>query len=197
MGRIKLFIPLIIFVVLAAILYWGLGRDPNAMPSALISRPVPTFQLPALEQLESTEDGNLMVAEQAEILDESLFLGQVSLLNVWATWCVSCRVEHPYLMDIAETGVRIIGLNYKDEVGAAQRWLAKYGDPYAHTISDTTGGMGLDLGVFGAPETYLVDHLGVIHYKHVGVVDDRVWRTTLQPKYQQLRDALDEQKNDS
>lgn len=197
MDRIKLFIPLIIFVVLAAMLYWGLGRDPNAMPSALISRPVPAFQLPDLGQLKAADDATLVVTGQAELLDESLFLGQVSLLNVWATWCVSCRVEHPYLMDIAETGVRIIGLNYKDEVGAAQQWLVKYGDPYAQTISDPTGGLGLDLGVFGAPETYLVDHLGVIHYKHIGVVDDRVWRTTLQPKYLQLLDALPEQKNDS
>ena len=192
MDRIKLFIPLIIFVVLAAMLYWGLGRDPNAMPSALISRPVPAFQLPELGQLKATEDTTLVVTGQSELLDESLFLGQVSLLNVWATWCVSCRIEHPYLLGIAESGVRIIGLNYKDEIGAAQQWLAKYGDPYAQTISDTTGGMGLDLGVFGAPETYLVDHLGVIHYKHIGVVDDRVWRTTLQPKYQQLRNALPE-----
>jgi len=190
--RIKLFIPLIIFVVLAAMLYWGLGRDPNAMPSALISRPVPVFQLPELGQLADADDVALVVTGQGELLDETLFIGQVSLLNVWATWCISCRVEHPYLLDIAETGVRIIGLNYKDEIGAAQQWLAKYGDPYEQTISDPTGGLGLDLGVFGAPETYLVDHLGVIHYKHIGVVDDRVWRTTLQPKYQQLRDALPE-----
>jgi cytochrome c biogenesis protein CcmG/thiol:disulfide interchange protein DsbE len=196
-GRIKLFIPLIIFVVLAGMLYWGLGRDPNAMPSALINRPVPAFQLPELGLSQDTDTTKPALTEQGELLDESLFLGQVSLLNVWATWCVSCRVEHPYLMDIAETGVRIIGLNYKDEVGAAQQWLAKYGDPYAQTISDPSGGLGLDLGVFGAPETYLVDHLGVIHYKHIGVVDDRVWRTTLQPKSPQLRDASPGQDNDS
>ncbi|MBQ0721174.1 MAG: DsbE family thiol:disulfide interchange protein [Gammaproteobacteria bacterium] len=196
MERIKLFIPLIIFVVLAAMLYWGLGRDPNAMPSALISRPVPVFQLPALGGLNagntSAADNNATVADPGEVLDESIFLGQVSLLNVWATWCVSCRVEHPYLLDIAETGVRIIGLNYKDEVAAAQQWLAKYGDPYEQTIVDAKGALGLDLGVFGAPETYLVDHLGVIRYKHIGVVDDRVWRTSLQPRYQLLRDALPE-----
>ena len=195
MDRIKLFIPLIIFVVLATMLYWGLGRDPNAMPSALISRPMPAFQLPDLGQLQAGEDGKgsaTVVIAEADMLDEKLFIGQVSLLNVWATWCVSCRVEHPYLLDIAETDVRIIGLNYKDEIGAAQQWLTKYGDPYEQTISDPTGGLGLDLGVFGAPETYLVDHHGVIHYKHIGVVDDRVWRTTLQPKYQQLRDAMPE-----
>jgi len=187
--RIKLFIPLIIFVVLAAMLYGGLGRDPNAMPSALISRSVPAFQLPALGSLNEAAT-SAAVAGQGEILDESVFLGQVSLLNVWATWCVSCRIEHPYLLDIAEKNVRIIGLNYKDEVAAAQQWLAKYGDPYEQTIVDVSGGLGLDLGVFGAPETYLVDHLGVIRYKHIGVVDDRVWRTTLQPRYQLLRDAL-------
>ncbi|OUS10313.1 thiol:disulfide interchange protein [Gammaproteobacteria bacterium 54_18_T64] len=191
MDRIKLFIPLMIFVVLAAMLYWGLGRDPNAMPSALISRSVPAFQLPELGQLQLADDGSATaLIDEADILDETLFLGHVSLLNVWATWCISCRVEHPYLLDIAESGVRIIGLNYKDEVEPAQQWLAKFGDPYAQTISDPTGGLGLDLGVFGAPETYLVDHLGVIRYKHVGVVDDRVWRTKLQSRYQGLVDAL-------
>ncbi|MEZ0148119.1 MAG: DsbE family thiol:disulfide interchange protein [Candidatus Reddybacter sp.] len=198
MDRIKLFIPLMIFVVLAAMLYWGLGRDPNAMPSALISRPMPAFQLPDLAQLKAGVAGEVstpVVIAEADMLTEKLFLGEVSLLNVWATWCVSCRVEHPYLLDIAETGVRIIGLNYKDEVGAAQQWLVKFGDPYTHTIVDNTGGMGLDLGVFGAPETYLVDHLGVIHYKHIGVVDDRVWRSTLQPKYLQLVAALAESAN--
>ncbi|OUS13156.1 thiol:disulfide interchange protein [Gammaproteobacteria bacterium 53_120_T64] len=191
MDRIKLFIPLIIFVVLAAMLYWGLGRDPNAMPSALISRSVPAFQLPDLGQFKPAGDGSATaVIAEADMLDETLFLGHVSLLNVWATWCISCRVEHPYLLDIAESGVRIIGLNYKDEAAAAQQWLSKLGDPYTHTIADTKGGLGLDLGVFGAPETYLVDHLGVIRYKHVGVVDDRVWRTKLQSRYQALVDVL-------
>ena len=121
MDRVKLFIPLIIFVVLAAMLYWGLGRDPNAMPSALINRPVPTFQLPELGQLKDADDTTLVVTGQTELLDETLFLGQVSLLNVWSTWCISCRVDHPYLVYIAEKGVRIIGLKYKDEVEAAQQ----------------------------------------------------------------------------
>lgn len=198
MERFKLFIPLIIFVVLAAMLYWGLGRDPLAMPSALISRPVPTFQLPELRAEIAIEQqgGEVSAAKPqmntGDILDENIFLGQVSLLNVWATWCVSCRVEHPYLMDIAETGVRIIGLNYKDEVGPAQQWLKKYGDPYVQIIADSKGSLGLDLGVFGAPETYLVDHLGVIRYKHIGVVDDRVWSSTLQSRYQQLLSEMPE-----
>ena len=194
MDRLKLFMPLIIFVVLATMLYWGLGRDPNAMPSALISRSVPAFQLPNLGQLKPIDDAGIRVIAEADMLDESVFLGQVTLLNVWATWCVSCRIEHPYLLDIASKGVRIIGLNYKDQVEAAQQWLVKFGDPYEQTITDEKGGLGLDLGVFGAPETYLIDHHGVIRYKHVGVVDDRVWRTSLGPKYQQLQDVLPEAK---
>ncbi len=163
------------------------------MPSALISRPVPAFQLPALatdDNAASTVSDIAPAQPNKTMLDESIFLGKVSLLNVWATWCVSCRIEHPFLVDIAASGVPIIGLNYKDEAADAQQWLQKYGDPYQVNIYDFKGSMGLDLGVFGAPETYLIDHLGVIRYKHVGVVDDRVWRTTLAPRYQSLLAAL-------
>ncbi len=149
MERIKLFIPLIIFVVLAAMLYWGLGRDPNAMPSALISRPVPAFHLPELGQLKAgNDDAAMVVIAEADMLDEKIFLGRVSLLNVWATWCISCRVEHPYLLDIAESGVRIIGLNYKDEVGAAQQWLVT---PISKTYQTVTAAWVLIL-VFLVPQ---------------------------------------------
>ncbi len=171
--RIKLFIPLIIFIILASVLYWGLGRDPNAMPSALVGRPVPVFSLPSLN-------------EDQALLDEKLFLGHVSLLNVWATWCPSCRIEHPYLLELAGQGVRIISLNYKDDNDKAQRWLQSLGDPYEHTIVDQQGSLGLDLGVFGAPETYLIDSAGMIRFKHVGVVDERVWQNHIAPLYHGL-----------
>ena len=170
--RIRLFLPLIIFAALALLLFRGLALDPRELPSALIDRPLPQFTLPALgrEQPLSRDD----------------ITGRVALLNVWATWCVSCRVEHPYLLQIAASGVPIYGINYKDEDAAAARWLAELGDPYRANIADREGSLGLDLGVYGAPETYLVDAEGVIRYRHVGVVDERVWQTILQPMYQQL-----------
>lgn len=205
--RLKLYLPLLVFAVLASLLYWGLGRDPRELPSALIGRPVPVFTLPALGE-EGRIPGNFVVDKvvpmqseegrsvedrpvEKSVLTQAIFAGQVSLLNVWATWCVSCRVEHPYLMEIAATGVPIIGLNYKDENAAAHSWLRDFGDPYQHNIVDAQGTMGLDLGVYGAPETYLIDRDGIIRYRHVGVVDDRVWATKLEPLYRRLLDAPD------
>ncbi len=173
MERVKLFVPLLIFVVLAAVLYWALGRDPNAMPSALVNRPVPTFSLPSLDNPEV-------------VLNESLFKEQATLLNVWATWCYACRVEHPFLQRLADDGVVIIGLNYKDDNAAALAWLAEQGDPYRHNIVDADGTLGIDLGVFGAPETYVIDRTGIIRFKFVGVIDERVWARDIEPVYQRL-----------
>ncbi|MDX2349789.1 MAG: DsbE family thiol:disulfide interchange protein [Porticoccus sp.] len=174
MARLKLFLPLIVFIVLALFLFNGLERDPNAMPSALIDRPIPDFSLAVL-------------SDENKQVDQTIFQGKPALLNVWATWCVSCRVEHPYLNKLSEQGIRIIGLNYKDDIVAARQWLEEKGDPYALIIVDDTGRMGLDLGVFGAPETYVVDSTGTIRYKHVGVVDDRVWKKYLLPVWQQIQ----------
>lgn len=167
--RLKLFLPLIIFALLAMTLFRGLSLDPTAMPSALIDQPLPTFSLPAL-------GGNSM-------LSEANLQGQVALLNVWATWCVSCRVEHPYLKQLADQGIPIYGLNYKDDDALAVGWLTELGNPYRATIADREGTLGLDLGVYGAPETYLLDASGVVRYRHVGVVDETVWRTILEPLY--------------
>jgi len=173
-ARLKLFLPLIVFIVLAIFLLNGLERDPNAMPSALIDRPIPDFSLSVL-------------SDENKQVDQTIFQGKPALLNVWATWCFSCRVEHPYLNKLSEKGIRIIGLNYKDDIVAARQWLEEKGDPYALSIVDDTGRMGLDLGVFGAPETYVVDSTGTIRYKHVGVVDDRVWQKHLLPVWQQIQ----------
>lgn len=170
--RVKLFLPLVLFAVLALLLFRGLELDPRELPSALIDRPLPEFNLASLGQ-----DRQLTRAD---------ITGQVGLLNVWATWCVSCRVEHPYLQLLADQGVPIYGVNYKDEDADALRWLAELGDPYRANIVDREGTLGLDLGVYGAPETYLVDAAGVIRYRHVGVVDERVWQTILQPLYVEL-----------
>jgi len=172
-ARLKLFLPLILFVVLALFLMRGLSLDPKELPSALIDKPFPAFTLPTLGR--------------DEVLDKAAVTGEVALFNVWATWCVSCRVEHPYLTELARQGVAIYGINYKDDDTAALGWLRDLGDPYIASIADREGTLGLDLGVYGAPETYLVDAAGLVRYRHVGVVDERVWTTILQPLYQQLQ----------
>ncbi len=172
MGRLKLFLPLGLFVVLTLFLARGLQLDPKELPSALIDKPFPEFSLPALA------DGRQL--SRADVI------GQPSLFNVWATWCISCRVEHPWLQQLADAGVPIIGVNYKDESDAAREWLVQLGDPYRHNIVDAEGTLGLDLGVYGAPETYLVDSNGVIRYRHVGVIDDRIWAERLEPLFREL-----------
>lgn len=169
-NRLFLFIPLAVFMVLAFFFWRGLSLDPNAMPSALIDKTFPTFTLAKLGDTETA-------------LTHDDLLGQVSLVNVWATWCVACKFEHPVLNQLAEQGIPIIGINYKDSDQAAIEWLEKLGNPYQYNIVDSTGTLGLDLGVFGAPETYIVDKQGVIRYKHVGIVDMDVWNTTLKPLF--------------
>lgn len=174
MARLKLFIPLIIFAVLAVFLLNGLKKDPNAMPSALIDRAVPQFSLPVL-------------GDEQRLVEQDLFQGRPALFNVWATWCITCRVEHPYLNKLASQGVRIIGLNYKDDRAEAVKWLAEKGDPFELSVVDANGRLGLDLGVFGTPETYVIDGRGTIRYKHVGAIDDRVWQQKILPVWQQLQ----------
>lgn len=163
MRNFKLFIPFIIFLVLAVVLFRGLGRDPTALPSALIGESVPAFSLPDL-------------LNEKELITENIFVGAPTVLNVWATWCPSCRVEHPFLLELAAQGVRIVGLDYKDDDESALRWLKDLGNPYRVTIADHRGTLGLNLGVYGAPETYIVDAQGIIRAKHVGVIDPDVWR---------------------
>lgn len=173
MARLKLFIPLGLFLVLGGFLLRGLELDPQALPSALIDKPFPEFQLPVLGS--------------SQRIDRSGVTGEVALFNVWATWCASCRIEHPYLQQLADAGVPIYGINYKDEDAPALRWLQELGDPYRLNIVDADGQLGLDLGVYGAPETYVVDREGIIRYRHVGVVDEQVWVTVLEPIIRELR----------
>jgi len=165
MQRVKLFLPLIVFAALGLLLWRGLSLDPKELPSALIGQPLPSFQLKEL-------------ASDTPVTNSAI-LGAPALINVWATWCYSCRVEHPYLLELAQQGISIIGLNYKDDSVKARQWLAELGDPYRLTLADTDGTLGLDLGVYGAPETYVVDAQGVVRYRHVGVVDVRVWQEQL------------------
>lgn len=163
MRRFLLFLPLIIFIGMGAFLLKGLQLDPTELPSALLDKPFPTFELP------SVNDAEVMLSE----VD---FKGEPALVNVWATWCPSCKEEHAQLNKIKQEGYKVIGINYKDERVKAQIWLDRYLDPYAKNVYDKDGRLGLDLGVYGAPETYVIDAEGVIRYKHVGIVNEQVWQ---------------------
>ena len=167
---LKRFLPLGAFLILVLLLVRGLSLDPTELPSARLGKSVPTFSLPVLDS-----------AETRSPVD---WRGKPALINVWATWCFSCRVEHPYLLQLAEQGVTIYRLNYKDEPAKASQWLVDLGDPYAETIVDQNGAFGLDLGVYGAPETYVIDADGIIRHRHVGVVDEQVWVEQLQPFFE-------------
>lgn len=169
-GRLVLILPLLAFFALATLLFRGLSLDTETLPSALLGKQFPEF---ALQQLE----------DESVTINNTDLIGAPVLVNVWATWCGSCRIEHRYLNQLAAQGVRIVGLNYKDSRPKALRWLAELGDPYQQNIYDVDGSLGFDLGVYGAPETYLVDANGVIIYKHVGVVDMRVWAENFEPLY--------------
>jgi len=167
-------LPLGVFVVVMGFLFAGLRLDPRDVPSPLVNQPVPAFNLPTL------------AAPDRRIAPEEL-QGRVWLLNVWASWCVACQLEHPVLVDLAGTGaVTVIGLNYKDRRDLALNWLRKYGDPYLATLSDTDGRVGLDFGVYGVPETYVIDRQGVIRHKHTGPVTPEVVRDTLLPMIARL-----------
>lgn len=166
--------PLVLFLAMAALLYRGLYLDPSELPSALIGKPFPAFSLPAVQ------DGKPLTRND--------LLGKPALVNVWGTWCVACRVEHPVLTKLAEQGVVIYGVNYKDVNADAVKWLSEFHDPYQLNINDEAGSLGLNLGVYGAPETFLIDARGVIRYKHVGVIDQTVWREKLAAQYQALVD---------
>ena len=163
------FLPLVVFAALALALYLGFSlRDPHLLPSALLNKPFPEFHLPLLGRDESAGRDRL--------------LGQARLVNVWATWCPTCLAEHGELLRIrAETGLSIIGVNYKDDGPKAIAWLRRHGDPYDFSIVDSNGDLGVKLGVYGAPETFLVDAEGVIRHKHVGAVTPAVWRDELIP----------------
>ena len=168
------FLPLAIFAVVLVFLALGLGLKPREVPSPLIDRPAPAFKLPLL----ATPDKNLSPQD---------LRGKVWMLNVWASWCVACRQEHPVLVAFAKTGaVPVYGLNYKDKRDDALRWLANFGNPYQQSLSDTDGQVGIDLGVYGVPETFVVDQGGVIRLKHIGPVTPEVLQNTILPLIRKL-----------
>lgn len=173
--RLRFVLPLVVFVAIAALLGVGLTIDAERVPSPLIGRPIPAFAAPALLDPErSVRPGD--------------FAGEVWLLNVWATWCVPCRAEHEVLMHGArERDLAIVGLNYKDERAAAIDWLERLGDPYRVSASDPRGRVGIDLGVYGVPETYVIDADGIIRHKHIGELTREELEETIVPLVERLR----------
>lgn len=168
-------IPLALFGLLIIGFAFGLTRDPSVLPSEMVDRPMPHFTLPSLYE------------DKPEI-SENIFQGQVSLLNVFGSWCVACVSEHPKLVKIGEQGqVQLIGVDWRDTREAGQAWLRKYGDPYEVVIFDDTSLLAIDLGITGAPETFLVDQAGRIRFKHVGVITNEVWDNDFMPRIAQLK----------
>jgi cytochrome c biogenesis protein CcmG/thiol:disulfide interchange protein DsbE len=171
---LKYLIPLALFLVLVVFLAIGLTRNPQELPSALIDKPAPTFRLPQLKQ----PDRTFSAADMR---------GKVWMLNVWASWCVACRDEHPFLFEYQKSGaVPIYGLNYKDRPEDALGWLGELGDPYLLSAVDLDGRVAIDYGVYGAPESYIIDKSGTIRLKHVGPVMPDVWEKKILPLVQEL-----------
>ncbi|EIC84864.1 DsbE family thiol:disulfide interchange protein [Serratia sp. M24T3] len=176
MNRKILFIPLFLFLALAAAFLVQLtrnahGDDPTLLESALVGKPVPVFKLESL-------------FEPGKTYDQTIFhTGKPILLNVWATWCPTCRAEHDYLNTLAAKGVHVIGMNYKDDRNKAVNWLNTLGNPYALSLYDGDGMLGLDLGVYGAPETFLIDGNGIVRYRHAGDLNEQVWQKEVRPLY--------------
>jgi len=172
--KARTWIPLAVFGVLVAFLAAGLKLDPREVPSPLIDKPAPLFSLPLLH-------------DPTQAMSPGQLKGQVWMLNVWASWCVSCRQEHPLLVQLSRTGqVPIYGLDYKDKVGDALAWLEQFGNPYTQSLVDADGRVGIDYGVYGVPETYLIDKEGIIRYKHIGPLTPKVIEETILPRVREL-----------
>ena len=172
---IRYLVPLAVFVVLLVFLGMGLNLNPREIPSPLVDKPAPAFKLPRLDN-----PGSLVSTADLR--------GQVWLLNVWASWCVACREEHPVLVEFAKSGiVPIYGLNYKDDSRDAADWLARFGNPYTISISDADGRVGIDYGVYGVPETYVIDRAGIIRFKQIGPVNESVLQEKILPLVKKLK----------
>jgi cytochrome c biogenesis protein CcmG, thiol:disulfide interchange protein DsbE len=170
----RFLLPLGIFALLVIVLGIGLTLDPKLVPSPLIGKAAPDFALSELD-------------DEQRVVSKSDLLGKPLLLNVWASWCIECRNEHPLLVDLAAQNiVAVVGLNYKDERQVARDWLKQRGNPYVLTLFDPDGKLGLDLGVYGVPESFLIDGAGIIRYKHIGPLNNEVVTRDLLPMIKQL-----------
>ena len=171
----RFLVPLVLFVILVGFFWKGLQLNPSDVPSPLIDKPAPAFNLQQLQN-------------PAQKIGPAELRGKVWMLNVWASWCVSCREEHPVLMQFSKTGVvPIYGLNYKDTREDATRWLQQFGNPYVVSGFDGDGQVGIDYGVYGVPETYIIDKQGVIRHKHIGPITDEVLQDEIVPIVRKLQ----------
>ena len=172
--KARALIPLAVFLALAAFLALGLKLDPREVPSPLIDKPAPDFNAPTL-------------AEPTRALRRDDLLGQVWMLNVWASWCAACVDEHAVLVEFAQgRPLKLIGLNYKDERASGTAWLERFGNPFAASLFDPEGRIGLDYGVYGVPETFVIDRQGVVRYKHIGPLTREVLRDQVEPLLRRL-----------
>lgn len=171
----RFLLPLLAFLALGLLLWSGLGKDPSVLPSPLLGKPAPVFALSLLDR-------------EGQRLESAQLRGQPYLLNVWASWCVTCRAEHPvWQAYAAKLGVRLVGLNWKDDRARALEWLQQRGNPYTDVLFDPEGGTGIDFGVYGTPETFLVDAQGIVRYKHVGALDAAAFEREILPRLAALR----------
>lgn len=173
MSKLKFYLPVFGFLVIAVVLWRGLSLDTKTLPSMLIDKPLPEFSLTSVD---------------GKTVDNSDLPDQIFLLNVWGSYCLPCLIEHPTLMRLSEEGeIPVVGVNYRDQQDLAIDWLQDNGNPFAFSILDESGRFGIDLGVYGAPETYLVDGDGVIRFRHVSVLDETVWQEKFLPAISELR----------
>ena len=169
--NLRFLIPLVLFLIIAVFLGIGLGLNPKYLPSTMIGKPAPAFTL-------------ALLSDSEQQLSPSDLKGQRWILNVWASWCVSCRYEHPLFNELAQkTDIVLIGLNYKDQVGAAKQWLQQRGNPYTKTVVDLSGDAGIDWGVYGVPETFVIDEGGVVIYKHAGPITVDILESEILPLF--------------
>jgi cytochrome c biogenesis protein CcmG/thiol:disulfide interchange protein DsbE len=172
--KMRFALPLILFLIIVTILARGLHLHPNQVPSPLINKPAPAFELPQLTAKKITTNKD--------------FIGHITLLNVWATWCYACAQEHAFLLELAKNEyLSLYGLNYKDDPVSAQKWLQEYGNPYRIVGVDKIGNVAIDLGVYGTPETFIIDKKGVIRYKQIGPITPEIWDQNLKPLVDKLR----------
>lgn len=175
--KLRMILPLILFIGIVIVLWRGLQLHPNQVPSPLINKPAPAFSLTTL-------------ADQHRVITHKNLLGHVTLINVWATWCYACSEEHAFLLQLANNKhFVLIGLDYKDDPKAAKKWLQQQGNPYQEVMLDTDGASAIDWGVYGTPETFIIDQKGIIRYKHIGPITPDAWEHDLYPLIQTLEKA--------
>ncbi len=162
-------LPLLVFGVLFGFLWKGLYLNPREIPSSYVGKKIPEFSLPALPN------------DKQEVFSDKDLYGKVSLLNVWSSWCMACKDEQAFLLKLADSGVQIYGLNYKDNTSSAVAWLATWGNPYKLVAEDKNGRVAFDLGIYGSPETFIIDKQGIIRYRHAGILNEKTWQDKFLP----------------